>query len=212
MRSTLALVWFALTCGGCSISHRSGEFACTDTSQCNSGRTCIGGFCVVSGPVDASHGEIDAPSGHLDAGMSTCPPQCTTCNVAAKTCTIDCETTDCTGTVTCPAGYTCNINCNAIGSCTQGIDCAMAKACTIACTERQSCENVECGSGTCDLMCTGRQSCEDVDCGSSCKCDVACTGLDACGGTITCPSPICIGSNGQGCSSTTDPSFCSTCQ
>ena len=39
-------VVFALA-SSCSITHKSGDFACTKTSDCNTGRDCVDGFCVV---------------------------------------------------------------------------------------------------------------------------------------------------------------------
>jgi hypothetical protein len=216
MKSTFALVWLALVCGACSINHRSGDFSCTKTADCNTGRECVDGFCVVAGTQ-----MIDAPRqmGGSDAHMMNppdapaCPEECTTCDVGAKTCTIDCEASgsECDGKVTCPAGYTCNIECNADGSCTQGVDCTMAKACTIACSAKSTCDNVVCGPGACDVTCGGRMSCQDVDCSAACQCTVACIGLQVCEGQIACgPDADCLGPN-NGCSSMVSATLCNTC-
>ena len=79
----VALVFALAT--SCSITHKSGDFACSKTSDCNSGRDCVGGFCVVAGTED-----IDAPVGHpdgpsIDAPASGCPTQCSSCVTATHT-------------------------------------------------------------------------------------------------------------------------------
>jgi hypothetical protein len=206
----------------CSIDKRSDAFACTTTSECDSGRQCVDGFCVVTGgsnaPIDAPKGgNPDAPGKPLDAPGDTCPAQCTTCSVDQKTCNIDCTTTDCNnGTVMCPPGYACTIACGAQNACQKGIDCQQAKSCDIACSGRDSCQTIECGSGACDVMCSGPRSCsQTVDCGNSCACDVTCTGGTvnsmACqGADITCgQNDTCVGEP-NGCSSTLIPG-CDTC-
>ena len=35
--------------GACSIQHRSDEYACTKQADCNNGRICTDGLCVVPG-------------------------------------------------------------------------------------------------------------------------------------------------------------------
>ena len=217
---TLALALVLSLAAACSVSHRSGEFACTQTSQCDTGRICEGGFCVAatSGPdgsIATDGGGSGSGSGmHPDAG-STCPSICNTCDLTAKTCDITCAGGECNGKVTCPTGYSCTIACNALGSCEEGIDCTESTGCTIMCGARKSCAMVECGQGPCEVTCQGMNSCEQVDCSNSCKCDVNCTGQDVCqgmtaGGGIMCPKDgLCTGANG-GCSSTQDP-ICDSC-
>ena len=144
MKHALLVCW-ALALG-CSIDKRSDAFACTTTSECDSGRQCLDGFCVLSGsgsstPVDAPKAGVDAfrPP---DAPGDTCPAQCTTCSVTGKTCNIDCTTTPCnTGPVLCPQGYACTIACGADNACQKGIDCEIAKSCDISCAGRASCDD-----------------------------------------------------------------------
>ncbi|HEY1811040.1 MAG TPA: hypothetical protein VGG74_01710 [Kofleriaceae bacterium] len=217
----LAFVCFALALG-CSINKRSDGFACTSTSDCDTGRVCESGFCVVtagsgsSTPEDAPRSLVDGPR-TLDAA-EMCPPQCTTCDLNGKTCDINCEDAagTCAQNITCPEGFTCTIECTTPGSCRQNIDCSNAEACTLTCSASQSCAKVTCGSGACDLMCTGSHSCAQVDCSNSCACDATCSGsTTACENSqFMCPTneldEPCTGLTG-GCSSTFMPD-CNTCQ
>lgn len=201
-----ALIAFAVSMPACDVTHKSGEYACSKNTDCDSGRICNEGFCIVSTPVvDAPRG--DGPRG--DAMGSSCPPGCTTCNVMQKTCTINCMSgANCTNTVTCPPGFKCDILCNTDNSCRNGINCQMSQACNVECTGRQSCQGVQCGAGPCDVACMGVASCKGVSCGSSCACDVTCTGNQSCGSSVLCSSPAC--DTGSGCTSL--PLFCNSCQ
>ena len=190
----------------CSIQHRSGEYACTKQSDCNNGRTCTDGFCVLpggNGP-DAPK-TIDSPGTHADA--STCPAGCTACNPAQHTCTIDCRSANCNGSVSCPAGYKCDIQCDTDNSCRNGVDCSTALSCNVTCSGTGSCRNVACGLGPCDVACSGASSCRGVACGNSCACDVTCTGNQSCSDTINCTSLAC--KSGLGCTSV--PTVCHSC-
>lgn len=189
----------------CSIQHRSGEYACTKQSDCNNGRTCTDGFCVLpgGGGPDAPK-SIDAPS-HGDS--ASCPAGCSTCNVGQKTCTIDCRSSNCNGQVACPAGYKCDIQCDTDNSCRNGVDCTAALSCNITCSGGNTCRNVECGLGPCDVACSGVSSCRGVACNSSCACDVTCTGNQSCSDTIACTSLAC--KSGLGCTSV--PTVCHSC-
>jgi len=191
----------ALVAGGtsCGINHKSDEYACTTSAQCNSGRKCVEGFCTISGPPDAP--KRDAANG--------CPTGCTSCNVAQKTCTVDCSLTNCDAALTCPAGYHCDFQCKGDNACRNGINCGAAASCTIECTGTSSCRNIACGPGPCDVSCTGAQSCRSVACGASCACDVTCIGPGSCIAPITCTSPGCINAGGSGCTSV--PAFCHSC-
>jgi hypothetical protein len=211
--AALATVCIALA--ACSIDKRSSAFSCTTTSECDTGRQCVDGFCVESG----SGGSPDASSHKdgsviIDAPSEQCPPQCATCSVAEQTCNIDCTTTNCDAAVVqCPAGYNCTITCGMTQSCRKGVDCTMATACTIACSGQQSCSNIECGSGACDVMCIGPKSCAGtLDCNDSCACDIACSGTQACqNAQTTCGgNGACVGAQPNSCSSTIDP-ICDTC-
>ncbi|MBV8761280.1 MAG: hypothetical protein JO257_28545 [Deltaproteobacteria bacterium] len=199
----IALVLLA----SCSIQHRSDGFACTKQSDCNNGRTCTDGFCVLpgGGGVDAPGSHVDAPGTHADA--ATCPAGCSTCNVTQHTCTIDCRSSNCNGAVACPAGYKCDIMCDSDNSCRNGVDCTAALSCNITCSGGSSCRTVQCGLGPCDVACSGNSSCRGVACGNSCACDVTCTGNQSCLDTIQCTSLAC--KSGLGCTSV--PTVCHSC-
>jgi hypothetical protein len=199
------VVLFALV-AGCSIDHKSGVYACTQQSDCNQGRVCDNGFCVVQGSIDAPR-PLDS-MGHFDGAPNNCPPGCTSCNTAQHTCTIDCSLTSCNGKVTCPTGYACDIQCKTDNSCRNGVDCTLSTSCTVECSGSQSCRNVECGIGPCDVACSGASSCRGIACGNSCACDVTCTGNSSCADGIQCTSAACFSTSG-GCTSV--PTFCHSC-
>ncbi|HTR50722.1 MAG TPA: hypothetical protein VMJ10_08450 [Kofleriaceae bacterium] len=212
MRST----WLGLVLGSmvaaiviassCSVDHRSDEYACVSQSQCTGGRLCMQGYCIVPGAIDAARPDGRGSSG--SDGGNACPSACTSCNVAQKSCTIDCSVTSCTGTVTCPIGYSCDVKCDTASSCDNGVSCVGATSCTVECSGKASCRNVECGNGPCDVQCSGAQSCRGVSCNTSCSCAVECTGLSSCpAGTVECTSIGC--DDGSGCTAT--PAFCHSC-
>jgi len=196
----LALLWLValVTAGSCSISHRSNDFACQNTSDCAFGRICSDGVCVSILPIDA--------------GVTTvCPSQCTSCNIDKRTCAIDCALNGgaCNSLVTCPAGWSCDIACSTGNSCRSGIDCADSNDCTVTCSGTTSCRNITCGSGRCDVDCTGINSCRAVDCGAACACDITCHDVSLCI-DITCKDIQCFADSiNGGCSST--PRDCDTC-
>ena len=202
----VALV-FALA-ASCSITHKSGDYACTKTSDCNSGRDCVGGFCVVAGSeIDAPIILHDAPRG--DSGNG-CPANCSSCDVPTHSCIIDCANgSNCNGNVACPAGWTCDVKCDTDNSCRNGVSCAGTTSCKVECSGRSSCEDVVCGTGRCDVECTGQQSCQkQIVCGTSCGCDVRCQGSGSCPDQqVTCTSVAC--DLGAGCTSL--PATCHTC-
>jgi hypothetical protein len=199
-----AVISIAIVATSCSVNHRSDQYACSQTSDCEGGRVCDNGFCIVAGSIDAPR-PADGPQQTPDA--NNCPAPCTSCNIQQKTCTINCQTANCTNTVTCPAGYKCDIQCNADNSCRNGVNCQMAASCNIDCTGKQSCQNVQCGSGPCDVGCIGPASCRGVACNNSCACDVVCTGNQSCAEGILCSSLGCR--SGSGCTSV--PAFCHAC-
>jgi len=203
----VALVFALAT--SCSITHKSGAYACTKTSDCDSGRDCVGGFCVVSGTED-----IDAPGAHHDAPPpidgNGCPAQCSSCVIATHSCVIDCQNgSNCNGNVACPAGWACDVKCDSDNSCRNGVSCAGTTSCKVECSGRSSCEDVVCGTGRCNVTCTGVQSCQKmIECGQSCGCDVTCNGSQSCpAGEVTCTSAAC--DLGTGCTSL--PAVCHTC-
>jgi hypothetical protein len=208
----------AIAIASCLITDRSQNFACTSTSMCATGRTCVAGFCVEGNgvPMDAPV-VIDGMMITPDSPESSCPPACTTCDITHMTCTIDCKTSGtCGSAVTCPTGYACNIECNGPGACRSGVDCTNATACEIECSGDLSCSGIECGSGACDVSCSGSDSCRvgtqttGVDCMSSCDCVVSCTGAESCV-DVTCPTGCETGTLPTGCEDTS-PDCTSTCQ
>ena len=202
--------WIALCLGGlmlaivavssCSINHRSGQYECTVTADCDPGRTCSGGLCV---------GTVDAP-GKRDGGVpdaNLCPSQCTSC--AGNTCTIDCAAgAICqNAVVTCPPGWNCAVRCNTQNSCRSGVMCQGTLSCDVQCSGQSSCRAVNCGATKCTVGCTGQRSCESVNCNNSCACDVTCSlGINACA-NVVCNKLVC--DTGLGCTSTNFS--CNTC-
>ncbi|MEO8846357.1 MAG: hypothetical protein ABI591_33350 [Kofleriaceae bacterium] len=205
----VALVFAVAT--SCSITHKSGDFSCTKTADCNTGRDCVDGFCVVSGTetIDAPVSTGDAS--HGDSGNG-CPANCSSCDVTAHTCVIDCANgSNCTGPVVCPANYTCDVKCDTDNSCRNGVTCANTTSCKVECSGKGSCEDVTCGTSRCDVECTGVQSCKQgISCGASCACDVRCPGTQSCGtGALMCTPGCAIGATGTGCTSL--PLTCHSC-
>jgi hypothetical protein len=198
-------LWFAVVgfaviiTAGCSISHRSDDFACTTQSECSTGRTCTDGFCVAP--------QLD--SGVTD-GAGNCPAQCTSCNSATKSCTIDCALNGgCKQQVTCPTGWNCNVSCSPAGSCSNGVTCANSQACTITCSGAQSCRNLICGTGRCNINCADNSLCRNVSCGLACACDITCQSTSLCS-NLTCKTPSCTSQVPlRGCTSLT--AGCNTC-
>jgi hypothetical protein len=190
----------------CSVQHRSEEYACTKQSDCNTGRTCVDGFCVLNSPVDA---KTDSP-GNMGSGDASngCPAGCSMCNPQQHTCTIDCHSSNCNGAVACPSGYHCDILCNTDNACRNGVDCQAGLSCNITCSGNSACRNVSCGLGPCDVNCSGPSSCRGVACNASCACDVTCTGTGSCENTVQCTSLAC--KVGLGCTSV--PTTCHSCQ
>jgi len=194
------LVGFALLVAGCSVNHRSGDFACDRQADCSSGRTCIDNFCVAlqadaSVPVDSKN---DAPP-PTDANL--CPSACTSCSNDSKTCTIDCMLNGgaCNGLIRCPEGWNCNVLCSLAGSCSNGLICPGGKSCKVTCSGRQSCNDFMCNTGPCDVECTGASSCNSLSCGTACACDINCLNSTSCGSKIACKSELCR--SGRGCTS-----------
>jgi hypothetical protein len=216
----VAFVAFAIATS-CSVQHRSQDFACTDPSQCATGRTCINGFCVDNSPADAATGDGNLPgdgNSPFPDAPGSCPQPCTSCDLGSMTCTIDCllDPTVCASEVDCPPGYKCNILCNDNNACTAGVHCDQATACVINCTGKSSCADVVCGPGACTIACSGSDSCtsdnagDAIDCSTSCACEVTCTGQRSCFGTVACPDGCnSVSTNGVGCEDTT--SGCNSC-
>lgn len=180
--AALAIALALALAAGCSLSHRSGDFACDAEQRCASGRTCVDGFCVIA----ADSGVVGPP-----ADAAVCPPPCTSCNAAQRTCVIDCAINNgaCNQAVSCPAGWSCNVLCSLPNQCNSGVLCGNATSCMIACSARQTCQSVTCGRGACSVACTGNSSCSSVGCGLG-ACSVNCAGNGACGSAVKC-GPAC---------------------
>jgi hypothetical protein len=194
-----ALVGLALASAGCSVSHRSGDFACKLPSDCVDGRTCLDGFCVL--PVDS--GIPDMP--HADAAV--CPSVCTSCNPDQKTCIVDCALNGgCQQAIACPLGFSCDVRCSVADACSKGVNCTGSTSCKIACSGVQSCRGLTCGFGVCNVSCSGSGACSDVNCSTSCACDVTCNASALCR-NLTCKPGCAVV---RGCSSLL--SSCNTCK
>lgn len=202
----LALAAIAVTAaaGSCSINHRSGSFECETAADCDGGRACSDGLCVV-GPRDGGIGDGPKDGGVPDA--AACPAGCTSC-APGKVCIIDCAASGgCASQVVCPVGWNCDIRCNTSNSCRNGVNCTAGASCNLQCTGVNSCRGVACGPGICSVGCTASGSCESVACGTSCACDVRCSLGSSCL-TVLCTRPEC--DTGRGCSSL-GSSVCYTC-
>ncbi|HET9622716.1 MAG TPA: hypothetical protein VFP84_15190 [Kofleriaceae bacterium] len=227
--ATVALA--VVTAGSCSVSHRSGDFACERTSQCAEGRVCSDGLCVLVNPPPPDAGG-DGPPG------DGCPATCSSCDGVTHTCNIDCLPGNdvCTRPITCPQGWNCTISCIDSNACRSGIDCRLAASCQLNCFADDSCRNVTCGAGDCSFECAGTDSCSGISCGTgacnvmcdaagschdnagvgigvdcadSCSCNVQCTvGLGAACTGLTCPAG-CIANMNDGC--TARRAGCNTC-
>jgi hypothetical protein len=199
----MIVIGIALLLAACSINHKSDAYACEKNTDCDQGRVCSDGFCVVSGT------QIDAPRGDAPRGDANnqCPAQCSACIVSQHSCTINCMSGNCTNQVVCPAGWKCDIMCNADGACKNGINCMLGASCNIECTNKESCQNVQCGAGPCAVNCSGSSTCRNVSCGTSCACDVLCGGANSCSQGILCSSVACR--SGLGCTSV--PALCHSC-
>lgn len=176
--STLGGVLAASFIVACFVDRPTDELACSVDADCSGGsefRKCSAGYCVVP----------------------QCPSDCTSCDEAARSCIIDCSSAgDCDGTIDCPAGWDCTINCIGDGACND-IVCASDSRCTIACS--------------------GFNACGDVQCSSACQCDVDCA-VGACE-SMSCPAVggggnqvrcTADGTVGAECDSTVD-SRCASC-
>ena len=176
--STLAGLFAVAFIVACFVDRPSEQLECATDNDCTGYdelRKCTGGYCVVP----------------------QCPSDCTACDEAAKTCQVDCSSTDdCEGTIDCPAGWYCTINCVGTGAC-NNINCASNARCTIACS--------------------GSDACGDVQCSNACQCDLDCP-TGSCG-SMSCPqvggggNPVrCTagGASGAECDSTVD-SRCASC-
>lgn len=160
----LGAVMSVATMVACLVDRTSEAFECTSQAQCDTrfpddDRQCTGGYCIVP----------------------DCPDDCTSCDETTNVCNIDCTSVDeCFGTITCPPGWHCLINCDGDGAC----------------------NDISCESGSeCDIVCTGFDACGDVTCDDACRCDVTCDELGGACDSMTCPT---IGNGANQVRCTTD--------
>ena len=179
----LAAIAFA-----CTVDRASEQYKCSNSLQCEIGRTCSGGYCVVDN--DVRH---DAPKPPNDNNNNNCPPGCTLCNTTLRTCAMNCGSGFDCGNLTCPTGWSCTITCNGAGACAD-VTCQM--------------------NSKCSIECNGPGACQDISCGNACACDLTCVSGDC--GAISCPTygggNACTidGNAGTACDSQRNPS-CNKC-
>ena len=181
----------------CSFENRSDAYLCPTGNECESGRVCSDGWCVLSNMVAIDADNMVAIDANNNADVTvpspdaaSCPPECTSC--AGGVCLIDCpNSADCQETVVCPLGIPCGVSCGGSGSCAGGVDCSEASACQVSCSGAGSCaELVVCGGGICNIDCSATGSCAGgLNCETSCQCDTACAfgcGANLCPGNNAC--------------------------
>ena len=183
-----ALASFALGCLESPPDQRSGD----PTPDAAVGGSTDGGGSGDGGTSDAG-GLCEQPPPPTGG---ECGPPCDDC--AASVCTVDCQAPPgCGGTINCPEGFDCQIDCLDNDSCIGVIvNCPSVHECHLTCAgddacmnlifncldgpcyincigDPQSCRNttVRCGTGECSAYCpNGGASLPSVDCGSSCQC------------------------------------------
>ncbi|MGE5181155.1 MAG: hypothetical protein ACM31C_03790 [Acidobacteriota bacterium] len=149
----------------CTVSRKTDSLACTTSNDCNNGRTCIEGYCVTS-------------------AAGSCPTPCTSCTGTQCNILVTSGGQD----ITCPAGFSCAINCSGDAAC----------------------GDIVCGPDQCSITCQGTAACGAINCASSCGCQVNCASGDC--GANSCPTgrmgAACV--NGSGLCSTS-PVGCNGC-
>ena len=170
----------------CRTERVSDNFTCFDDDDCDSGRICDTGYCVVGNrPADARM--IDA---------EVCPAICaTTCNLQTRECPISGTGS---GSIQCPPNWNCDITCPTAGAC-GAIMCSGATSCKVNCASADACLGILCGTADCNIQCTGQNACGNITCTSG-DCTATCTGVDACG-NLSCTTgnctETCTGGGGQ---------------
>jgi hypothetical protein len=128
----------------------------------------------------------DGP-GPPDAPIPPCPGFCTSCT--GTICVVDCSGSRCTGgiDVTCPAGWTCQIDCVGSTACELGVVACSGESCVINCIGTDACDvgGARCSAPVCDITCSGSGACEEG--GACCNggdCGAQCTSVN--GGNCSC--------------------------
>jgi len=168
----------------CTINRPSQSLECSTQADCAAlpGRICTSGYCVV--------GTLPPDARLLDA--FECPAVCNGgCDTSMSP--IVCSVTGANGgSITCPTGFRCNIDCAQPGAC-GAIDCTNAApgqtlgllACDIDCVAAGSCGSITCGNQNCDVTCTGAGACGNISCAAG-NCTATCSGGAAACGSLNC--------------------------
>jgi len=140
-------------------------------------------------------GEIDEEDVCSSCGIDPtpsggeCPSECSGGCLEGNTCIINCDQ-GCSGTLmSCPAGFSCRIECTSTNACSDAtISCPDDYMCEILCDGDNSCSSavINCSAeGLCNLSCRG-SSCQNtlLNCGND-----ACTAT--CSQTVFNPNVIC---------------------
>jgi len=197
----LVAVTLALLLAACSIDRRSDQYRCGNADECEPGRRCESGWCVIEDGTPGADGGADA---------FLCPKVCDEC--IAGVCVFVCRRpNDCANRIVCPPGVPCRIHCDGKDSCGGGVDCTAATGCDVECVAPGACQgSIACGNGRCRIACTLNGTCTGgVDCQRACACDVTCSGTGACDPEASCPDRGTACDSGGGCVSA--PDDCATC-
>ena len=155
----------------------------------------MGGATDAGGPADAG--------GTPDSGLvceqppppngGDCPSQCKDC--LANVCSVDCSGPGCAGTIDCPEGFECQVDCPDDDSCMGvTVNCPSLYECHLTCAGDNACQGLifNCGDGPCYISCIGDlQSCRNtfVQCGPG-ECQAYCPNAGAVLPTVDC-GPSC---------------------
>lgn len=173
----IGLACGVLFAGSCLLDRKTNEFACSTTEDCLDGRQCMGGFCITS----------DAPI------IPPCAENCTDLGgeCVDDVCRFICTAVTCQSIVQCPPGLPCEIQCNGVGACSNGIACTSAATCTITCDDGACQAPIDCGSSACDITCNGTSCSGQIGCTAADRCVVDCNGPNACNAQIQCGEGLC---------------------
>lgn len=157
---------------GCGFDTRSGQYACQTQSDCEGGRSCEEGWCVLSQsdaspPPDADLSpDAGRPLSPCNSCMGgECREECTDLN-----CDLSCTKNDCDCEFQCaPDTDNCNLLCADGASC--DIDCGSAEECTATCE----------ANSVCQVDCSGVEECQQTVCEAGAQCLLDCTGTVECG-------------------------------
>lgn len=108
----------------------------------------------------------DAPRDVVVDTGPTCPAACSRCTGGA--CVITCPGGKCGGTITCPPGQPCVIDCSNPNSCdNKTVKCAAGQPCTVDCAANRSCSTMtlDANGGKLCVKCNGgNMACDTLTC------------------------------------------------